>query len=303
MEFSPNNSYKRYGRIDSSNFSDGIINYTVTLVDKSVINVKALNDEKLAFGNVYLLEFDCRFNGTRNSLALTNYTDIFKCPLNDDVYEVFKQFYSYVSIGIPALEAKLEEYLEMINNPTIKAICDDVFNRYRHDFLIYPAAVKMHHNYIGGLAYHTLTMCDLAKAFAGIYNSIDLDLLIAGALLHDISKIIEFKGPTDSEYSVRGQLIGHLVLGAIEIEKTAERLGLIDEEEVMLLEHMLISHHGQPTFGACKKPETPEALLLWIIDTIDSKMRVLDEEFEDLEPGTFSDAIGVLERMKFYKKK
>jgi 3'-5' exoribonuclease len=122
-------------------------------------------------------------------------------------------------------------------------------------------------------------------------------------LLHDASKIIEFKGPIDSEYSIRGQLIGHLVLGTLEIEKTAERLGLLDKEEVMLLEHMLISHHGQPQFGACKKPETPEALLLWIIDTIDSKMRVLDETFERVEPGSFSEGIGVLERMKFYKRK
>ena len=302
MEFTPNNVYKQYGRVDTVNINNGILNYSVTLLNDEVINIKVLNDE-LVVGNVYLLEFECSFNGTRNVLTLVKKTDIFKCMLCDDVYAVFKRYFSYVSVGIPALEKKLDEYLSSIKNPVIKAICDDVFARYRHDFLIYPAAVKMHHNYLGGLAYHTLTMCDLAKAFAGIYDTIDLDLLIGGALLHDASKIIEFKGPTDSEYSVRGQLIGHLVLGTLEIEKTAERLGLLDKEEVMLLEHMLISHHGQPQFGACKKPETPEALLLWIIDTIDSKMRVLDETFEHVEPGSFSEGIGVLERMKFYKRK
>ena len=302
MEFTPNNVYKQYGRVDTVNINNGILNYSVTLLNDEVINIKVLNDE-LVVGNVYLLEFECSFNGTRNVLTLVKKTDIFKCMLCDDVYAVFKKYFSYVSVGIPALEKKLDEYLSSIKNPVIKAICDDVFARYRHDFLIYPAAVKMHHNYLGGLAYHTLTMCDLAKAFAGIYDTIDLDLLIGGALLHDASKIIEFKGPTDSEYSVRGQLIGHLVLGTLEIEKTAERLGLLDKEEVMLLEHMLISHHGQPQFGACKKPETPEALLLWIIDTIDSKMRVLDETFEHVEPGSFSEGIGVLERMKFYKRK
>lgn len=302
MEFIPNNIYKEYGRIDTVNINNGVLNYSVTLLNDEVINIKVINDE-LVVGNVYLLEFECSFNGTRNVLTLLKKTDIFKCVLCDDVYAVFKKYYSYVSVGIPYLENKLDEYLASIKNPVIKAICDDVFNRYRHDFLIYPAAVKMHHNYLGGLAYHTLTMCDLAKAFAGIYDSIDLDLLIGGALLHDASKIIEFKGPIDSEYSIRGQLIGHLVLGTLEIEKTAERLGLLDKEEVMLLEHMLISHHGQPQFGACKKPETPEALLLWIIDTIDSKMRVLDETFERVEPGSFSEGIGVLERMKFYKRK
>lgn len=302
MEFLPDTVYTCYGRVDTTNTSDSMINYGVTLADDTQINLKSIED-KLVVGQVYSFTFECKFNGTRNSYILLNEVEIFKCPLNDDVYKVFEKFFPYVSIGIPTLANKLDEYLSNITNPTIKALCDDIFLRYRHDFLIYPAAVKMHHNYLGGLAYHTLTMCDLAKAFAGFYDSIDLDLLVAGALLHDISKIIEFKSPTDSEYSVRGQLLGHLVLGAIEIEKTAERLGLLDTEEVLLLQHMLISHHGQPMYGACKKPETPEALLLWIIDTIDSKMRVIDEKFADVEPGTFSDAIGVLERMKFYKKK
>ena len=303
MEFLPNEKYSCYGKVEAVNTSDSILNYLVTLLDDTQINLKVSDARELPIGNVYLFNFEVKFNGTRNSYILLNETEIFKCPLNDEVYKVFEKFFPYVSVGIPSLEEKLDKYLSNLVNPVIKAICEDIINRYRHDFLIYPAAVKMHHNYLGGLAYHTLTMCDLASAFGGIYDCIDLDLLIAGALLHDISKVIEFKGPTETEYSVRGQLIGHLVLGAIEIDKTAERLGLIDKEEVMLLEHMLISHHGQPTYGACKKPETPEALLLWIIDTIDSKLRVVEEKFIDVEPGTFSDAIGVLERMKFYKKK
>ena len=303
MEFLADHKYECYGRVDTANASDGMTNYLVTLYDDTQLNLKVLDGRELVLGNVYHFEFECKFNGTRNAYNLIKDTAIFDCPLNDEVYCVFEKFFDYVSVGIPSLEAKLDAYLSNIQNPVIKAICEDIFNRNRHNFLIYPAAVRMHHNYIGGLAYHTLTMCDLAKAFAGIYDCVDLDLLIAGALLHDISKVIEFKGPTDSEYSIRGQLIGHLVLGAIELEKTAERLGLIEAEEVMLLQHMLISHHGQPMYGACKKPETPEALLLWIIDTIDSKMRVVEEKFADLEPGSFSDAIGVLERMKFYKKK
>ena len=235
MEFMPNETYNCYGRVDAVNTSDGILNYLVTLLDDTQINLKVSDGKEFPIGNVYLFTFDVKFNGTRNSFSLLDAVDIFKCPLNNDVYKVFEKYFAYVSIGIPTLEEKLDSYLSMISNETIKAICYDIFNRYRHDFLIYPAAVKMHHNYLGGLAYHTLTMCDLAKAFSGIYDCVDLDLLIAGALLHDISKIIEFKGPTESEYSIRGQLIGHLVLGAIEIDKTADRLGLSSKEEVMLL--------------------------------------------------------------------
>ena len=210
MNFEPNKIYNCYGKVDTVNTSDGILNYLVTLLDDSQINIKVNDGRELPIGSVHLFTFDCKFNGTRNSYTLLEEMDIFKCPLNDDVYQVFEKFYSYVSIGIPTLEKKLDEHLSSITNPTIKAICDDIFNRYRHDFLIYPAAVKMHHNYIGGLAYHTLTMCDLAKAFAGFYDCIDLDLLVAGALLHDVSKVIEFKGPIDTEYSIRGQLLGHL---------------------------------------------------------------------------------------------
>ena len=303
MEFTPNQVYKCYGKVEAVNTSDGILNYLVTLTDDSQINLKVTDGRTLPLGNVYLFTFDVKFNGKRNSYTLLTEQEIFKCPLTEEVYSVFEKYFPYVSVGIPALEEKLDKHLSNIINPTIKAICEDIFNRYRHDFLIYPAAVKMHHNYLGGLAYHTLTMCDLASAFAGFYDCVDLDLLVAGALLHDVAKVIEFKAPTESEYSIKGQLIGHLVLGAIEIDKTAEKLGLAGEEEVMLLEHMLISHHGQPLYGACKKPETPEALLLWIIDTIDSKLRVVEEKFIDVEPGTFSDGIAVLERMKFYKKK
>ena len=301
MEFMPDKSYQMFGRVDAFNTSDGITNMAVTLANDSVANIKVMLDHDLLIGRVYLFSFDCHFNGTRNQLILKQYKDIFYCALGDEVYEVLKKFYPYVSLGIKSLDEKLSYYLCEIKNPIVKAICDDIFKRYRHDFLLYPAAVRMHHNYIGGLAYHTLSICDLAKSFANIYNSVNLDFLIAGALLHDVCKIIEFKGPVDNEYSIKGQLLGHLVMGALEIENTANRLGYSGTEEVMILEHMVISHHGQPQFGACKKPETPEALLLWLLDTIDSKLRVIDETFEHVDAGAFSEVLGVLDRSKCYK--
>lgn len=303
MEFKPKESYSLYGRIDAFNTSDGIINMAVTLMDDTGINIKVNETNSLEIGKVYLFDFTCLFNGTRNQLILNSYKDALCCQLCDEVYDVYKKFYPYVPVGIKALEDKLDMYIDMIDNRIIKTLVMDIFSRYRHDFLIYPAAVKMHHNYIGGLAYHSLTMCDLALGFGNIYENLDRNYLLAGALLHDIAKVIEFNSPIATEYSVKGQLLGHLVLGAMELDRTAGRLGLRDTEEVLILEHMIISHHGQPQFGACKKPETPEALILWILDTIDSKMRVIDDTFPNVNEGDFSDALGVLDRMKFYKKK
>ncbi len=99
-----------------------------------------------------------------------------------------------------------------------------------------------------------------------------------------------------------GQLLGHLVIGALEISKMAEGLGYGNRPEVKMLEHMLISHHGQPQFGAAKRPITPEAIALWYIDTIDSKFRVLGEELQKTAPNSFTDTIGVLDKTKVYKE-
>lgn len=303
MEFVAKKEYEAFGRIDSFNTSDGIVNLVVTLFDDTQANIKLLIESDIEIGKVYFLKFTCQFNGTRNQLVLKEYKDIVECDLNEETEAVLKKFYAYVPVGIPALEEKLDYYLKEIKNPILSEITNEIIKEYRHDFLLYPAAVRMHHNYIGGLAYHTLTICDLAMPFVNVYSMLDKDLLIAGALLHDISKIIEFRSPTEDKYSIKGQLLGHLVLGAMEVERVAEKLGYKDSEEAMLLEHIIISHHGNPQFGACKRPETPEALLLWLVDTADSKLRVIEETFEKIEPGRFTDNIAVLDKTKCYKKK
>jgi 3'-5' exoribonuclease len=112
---------------------------------------------------------------------------------------------------------------------------------------------------------------------------------------------VEFSGIENTEYGKKGQLLGHLVMGGYDVMDEAKELGYENSEEALLLEHMIISHHGQPQFGACKKPQTAEALLLWYIDSLDSKLRTLGEQFEKTENNTFTDPIAALEKTKFYK--
>ena len=145
-------------------------------------------------------------------------------------------------------------------------------------------------------------MLKLAKAFIDNYPYLNKDYLYAGILLHDLGKTRELSGVQASEYTLDGQLLGHLVIGALEISKMAERLGYSEAKEVKALEHMLISHHGQPQFGAAKRPMTPEAVALWYIDTVDSKFRVLGEELEKTKSSHFTDTIGVLDKIKIYKE-
>lgn len=301
MEFNPGKEYKVYGKVISFNFSDGNKNALIVLDNDENINLKLGKEDNIETNGVYRFDFKVEEKSKRKHYVVLNYQNILDLPLDDEVEAVIKKHCKCAPVSLKEMNKQLSEYIKMIKNKKIKMIVEDIFARCRHDFLIYPAAIKMHHHYIGGLAYHTLTMVKLALAYVDVYDCLDRDYLIAGALLHDIAKVKEFSGPCSDKYSNEGQLLGHLVMGALEIEKTAERLN-VQGEESLLLEHMVISHHGQLQYGAAKRPETPEAVLLWLLDMIDSKLRVVDETFDNLEDGTWSEAIGVLEKTKFYKR-
>ncbi|MGD9948015.1 MAG: 3'-5' exoribonuclease YhaM family protein [Desulfobulbus sp.] len=139
-----------------------------------------------------------------------------------------------------------------------------------------PAAKKMHHAYIGGLIEHTLSIIGMAYKAAEHYPLIDRDMLVAGALLHDLAKIEEFDfARPPFGYTDRGRLVGHLVLGVEMIRRTAEQVQGISAEQVDRLIHMVLSHHGQYAFGSPVLPMTPEAILLNQLDDMDAKMNYI----------------------------
>jgi 3'-5' exoribonuclease len=166
----------------------------------------------------------------------------------------------------------------------VEALLDDeeIAERYRRA----PAAKHIHHAYLGGLLEHVLSLCALARMTAQHYPNIDYDLLLAGVVLHDIGKIYELNYERGFSYSNEGQLLGHM---AIALRMMSDKLrGLPDFPPLLrsLVEHMILSHHGQLEFGSPKLPQFPEALLLHYIDDMDSKMecmRALIENDRQLE--------------------
>lgn len=116
---------------------------------------------------------------------------------------------------------------------------------------MHPAATKFHHAYVGGLSYHTFTMLKLIDPFLAVYSYLNKDLLYAATLLHDMSKISEISG-VDGEYTKEGLLIGHLVMQTIDVDQVAKQLGYEELEEVLILKHMILSHHGQLHYGSPK---------------------------------------------------
>ncbi len=138
-----------------------------------------------------------------------------------------------------------------------------------------PAAKNVHHAYLGGLLEHVLSMCGLAKLTAGHYRDIDLDLLLAGVVLHDIGKIHELTYDRSFGYSTDGQLLGHIFIGLRMIDEKMRGIPDFPPRLRKLLEHMILSHHGQLEYGSPKTPVFPEALLLHQIDNLDSKMECM----------------------------
>lgn len=191
---------------------------------------------------------------------------------------------------------------ENFSDEDLKKLTLKVLSAYREIILELPAAFKLHHAVRGGLLMHTLSLCRLAEAVCLLYPSVDKDLLLTGAILHDIAKSEEFSlAPTGlvDGYTVRGTLIGHLVGGAMLIDAIGKKES-IPEETLMLVEHMLISHHGNPEYGAAVRPLFLEAEILSAIDTFDANIFEIENALKDIEPGTFTNRMWALEDRKFY---
>ena len=196
---------------------------------------------------------------------------------------------------------KFNNYVNSIKNEDCQKLLKYMINKFDDKLYSYPAAVSIHHEYSSGLLMHSLSMADLASFLCPIYDC-DYDILITGCLLHDMGKIIELEGPIVYKYSLEGKLLGHISIMCAEIRKAAEDLK-ITSEVPLLLEHMILSHHGQPEFGSPVMPLTKEALLLSLIDNLDSKMVVVNKAIAEVEPGNFSNKVFPLDNRSFYKPK
>ena len=197
---------------------------------------------------------------------------------------------------------RFNNYVNSINNPDCHKILDYMIKRLSPKLFEYPAAVSVHHDYASGLLMHTVSMADLGLFLADYYPNINKDILLTGILLHDMGKCIEFEGVAVYKYSLEGKLLGHISIMASEVRNAAEKLNITGETPI-LLEHMILSHHGSHDFGSPVLPLTKEALLLSLIDNLDSKMVGLEKILESVEPGEFTQKIFSLDNRMFYKPK
>lgn len=303
MELSVNQTYEMIAKVESINQGVHFCNTTVLNLKGEHINLKLDFDQlpHIAMGKIYQFKAQAIVRVEDElilkTLEIRKAEDVLS---DDDLAKALEHFYVYAPVPMMDIKKGIEMYLNQINNPILKKITAQIYQNNQRAFYIHPAATKFHHAYVGGLSYHTYTMLKLIDPFITVYPYLNKDLLYAGTILHDMSKINEISG-VDGEYTKEGLLIGHLVMQTAEIEKVATQLGYETSEEVLLLKHMILSHHGQFNFGSPKKPQIGEALLLWFIDTMDSKFTVLGETLETIPDGAFTQMISVLDKMRFYK--
>ena len=195
-----------------------------------------------------------------------------------------------------------------IGSPPLKMLMDAFWSDpgFVKQFKCTPAAKMMHHAYVGGLLEHTLSVTLLADKVAAHYSGVDRDLLITGSMLHDIGKVKELSCGVSIDYSDEGRLLSHIVIGALMVRKKIDEIPDFPEEIAVLLEHMMISHHGTREFGSPEPPKTIEAILLNYVDEIDARVKSVREFMETEDPSeNWTTYHRLMERhffMKPYKK-
>lgn len=183
-------------------------------------------------------------------------------------------FLPHTKHDVEELSSRLHQAIAGMKNPWLKRLLSGIVDdpAIAPKLKRAPAAMTMHHAYIGGLLEHVVSLIGLAEGVAAHYPQLDADLLLAGVVLHDIGKLDELRYTRAIDYSSEGRLLGHITIGVALVREKRRAIPGFPEPLGLLLEHLILSHHGSYEFGSPSLPQIPEALALHFIDDLDSKM-------------------------------
>ena len=201
------------------------------------------------------------------------------------------------------LYAYLMDSVTSIKDESLRNLGKTILDAIKDKFMVYPASKTVHHSEIGGLLLHSTEVVKYIKAIHEVTPWFDVDITVIAGLLHDFAKLREFSLASTglvSDYSRDGILLGHIFMGADEIGMYCKKCN-VDKEKTVLLQHMILSHHGEPEFGSPIRPLTMEAFVLHMADDLSAKMHVYKDAVADIEPGSFSDKMFALDGSRIYK--
>ena len=276
---------------------NGYLDMTVIGSDKKEYPAKIWrfdNNGQYEAGQVIEIEYTLDSYKGKNQLTITS---IKKAP-----DEMINDFVPQSEYDGKAVFSMLLDKVNSFKDGELKQIVTRIMLDNREKLEVYPAAYRLHHAIVGGLMLHTASIVEMAEKVCTVYPNINRELLLSGAILHDVAKTFEMatsKTGLCSGYTVGGELIGHLVKGAMNIEETAKELG-IQGEKAILLEHMVLSHHGVPEYGSPVRPMFLEAEILSALDTLDATIFEINNATSKVEAGDFTERQWALDNRKLY---
>lgn len=265
------------------------------LIEVKLWKLREEDKERLKNGEIYSLSGTMKDYQGKMQLNVSEFTEI-----SDDEEINRDEFYEKAKLSAEELEKEIFAYIEKIDNTIIKSIIARILGQFADDFFNYPAAMSMHHNYYSGLAYHVYSMLRLSDGYLEIYKYLNKDLVYGGIIIHDIGKLVELSGPKGTEYTKKGNLLGHIPIGFNLLQQVSQSMQVEDSDEVLALQHILLSHHGLLEYGSPKEPQIPEAILIYMLDYADSRLAALEKEVQNTEKGEYTNPILALDRRSFY---
>lgn len=210
------------------------------------------------------------------------------------------RFVPSAPVSIEKMKERLKDFIQMIQDEELRNLTASLIEENYEKYTTFPAAVTVHHAYMGGLLFHSLSICAMALKACDQYAVLNRDYMIAGSLLHDLGKTKELSSATAASYTEEGNLLGHISIGAMMVYEKALSMN-ISEEKTNVLTHMILAHHGKMEFGSPKVPLTAEAFALHMLDEMDSKLELLRTAYETTEEGSYTNKITWLDSLSFFK--
>ncbi|MCI5723795.1 MAG: HD domain-containing protein [Erysipelotrichaceae bacterium] len=266
-------------------------------MDAKFWDVKQEDKDAVKVGHVQEVSFEVLDYNKNLQLRINRITPIDESQLN------MSEFVISSSQSEQERRDKLQAILNSIHNDVYRTLVMGMLKYVGRKFIDYPAASQIHHNYLGGLSEHSISMVEVCQMLCKHYPQLDYDLLVSGALIHDIGKTSEMSGAIATEYTLEGKLEGHISIANGWLTEVAAQEHLEDREETVLLHHMILSHHGKMEFGSPVTPRLQEAEVLYLVDNLDARMNMLKQALDTVKPGNWTTKLFALENRQFYKPK
>ena len=216
----------------------------------------------------------------------------------------YSQYVESSKFTVENLKSDITGFLDEMKPGYYKDILNYFLIKYEQEFYLHPAASRMHHAFISGLAQHVYEMLKIAAVYCDMYEMLNRELVYAGIILHDMGKLFEMtcENLVSTEYTLEGLMVGHISMMVSLIDEMSKELECEGEESI-LLKHMIIAHHGKLEWGSPKEPMIAEAELVHYLDVVSAKMTALETAFKTCEISQMSERVPMLDNRRFYKHK